>query len=380
MHKKMRNTTMSDFREWDRKFRDQDFYAFNNDNDGLLWLKVRAVSRSRQMREFLVQNNLTLEAERIREREVELFQRLRNMDDAIDRLDSFLRDLSNEWYNEMGIDVERLKDDLYKVRQYSWGGDRSNSLDKYLVDRYVKVISDYDALVDKGQEIAENSWKYVQTSWYNNWSSYLIESLFKRHKRVVSAVGEIKSVDFFIDGYPIDLKVTFFPNQYLEEKIKERRGMPELTWLKQEAMKVGVTTDNSFSKSQQEYSITEKLSELGHMEILDDLRRVRKEVVLNAMNNNNSIDLMTWLYSHQGERRFGAENRLYIILVDLTDIRQSWKMKRAFALIEPCVKDYLDHFNEESLKRIEFSFNERKYRALSDVIFVIKDYAPENVD
>ena len=110
---------MIDFGEWDRKFRDQDFYAFNNDNDGLLWLKVRAVSRSRQMREFLVQNNLTLEAERIREREVELFQRLKDMDDAIDRLDIFLRDLSNEWYNGMGVDVERLKDDLYKVRQYS---------------------------------------------------------------------------------------------------------------------------------------------------------------------------------------------------------------------------------------------------------------------
>lgn len=94
-------------------------------------------------------------------------------------------------------------------------------------------------------EIAEDAWNYIQTSWYNNWTSYLIESLFKKHERVISAVGEIKSIDFFIDNIPIDLKVTFFPNQYMDEKIKAKLGKKELTWLKQKAKELGITADNT---------------------------------------------------------------------------------------------------------------------------------------
>ena len=81
---------------------------------------------------------------------------------------------------------------------------------------------------------------------------------------------------------------------------------------------------------------------------------------------------MTWLYAHQGEMRFGAENRLFVILADSTDMNQSWKMKRAFSLIEPKVKKYLDTFTNESLKTIDFSFKKQNYTSLADVIFVVK--------
>ena len=62
----------------------------------------------------------------------------------------------------------------------------------------------------------------MRTSWYNNWTSYLIESIFKHHTKVISAVGEIKSVDFFINDIPVDLKVTYFPNQYMNDKLKAK--------------------------------------------------------------------------------------------------------------------------------------------------------------
>lgn len=73
---------------------------------------------------------------------------------------------------------------------------------------------------NKQAEIGANAWNYVQNSWYNNWTSFIIESLFKRHRKVISAVGEIKSVDFFIEDYPLDLKVTYFPSQFMEQKLK----------------------------------------------------------------------------------------------------------------------------------------------------------------
>ena len=81
---------------------------------------------------------------------------------------------------------------------------------------------------------------------------------------------------------------------------------------------------------------------------------------------------MTWLYANQGEMRFGAENRLFVILVDTENINQSWKMKRAFAIIEPKINDYLDHFNNKSLKEIDFTFKKNNYKALADSIFIVK--------
>ena len=362
---------MSNFEKWDREFRTQNLYAFNHDANGLLWLKVRAVCRGKQIRQFLDGNRISLKAAKLAEQNKELFEKLEAMPDAMRRLDGFLRERSHEWYEAMGIDEVRLKEDLYKVRHYAWGGDQNNSLDKHLVGRYVKVICSYDDLMGKRSEIAENAWNYVQTSWYNNWTSYLIESLFKRHERVVSAVGEIKSVDFFIDDNPVDLKVTFFPNQYMDEKLKEKLGKKEVSWLRQKAKAVTVTVDASFSESQQMYALHAKLAEIGRADILDELKAKRKEVVMEA--RENPLSLIAWLYAHQGEMRFGAENRLFVILVDATDMGQSWAMKRAFSLIEPEVKAYLDNFNVRSLREINFTFKKNSYKSLADVIFIIKE-------
>ena len=83
---------------------------------------------------------------------------------------------------------------------------------------------------------------------------------------------------------------------------------------------------------------------------------------------------MTWLYANQGEMRFGAENRLFIVLAETTDLNQSWKwkMKRAFSLIEPKVKTYLDAFSSQSLKKIDFTYKRQNYTSLADIIFVVK--------
>lgn len=361
---------MGNFEKWDKEFRAQNLFAFNNDANGLLWLKVRAVSRGKQIKQFLNNNGLTLTSTKIAEQNVELFKMLEKRGDAKAMLDKFLLSRNHEWYEEMGVDEAKLKEDLYKVQYYAWGGDQNNSLDKHLVSRFVKVISDYDTLVNKRTEIANNAWNYVQASWYNNWTSYLIESLFKRHSKVISAVGEIKSVDFFINDYPVDLKVTFFPNQYMDEHLKVKLGKNVLAWLKAQGKSFGITADTNDSESQQIYTLTEKLKEQGHDDVNQTLNDTRQQIIQEAQ--RNPVELMKWLYEHQGEMRFGAENRLFVILADSTDITQSWKMKRAFSLIEPKVKSYLDSFTNKSLKRINFSFKKQNYSSLADVIFVVR--------
>lgn len=356
------------FEKWDKEFRNQSLFAFNNNRNALLWLKVRAISKRIPMSKFLEQNNIQLNATKITDQNKELFSMLENdIDNALNLLDAYLRDINNEWYREMGVDEEILKSDLYNIDTYEWGGDQNNSLDKYLVSRFVKVISKYNDLQNKQTEIQANAWNYVRTSWYNNWTSYLIESIFKHHSKVISAVGEIKSVDFFINDIPVDLKVTFFPNQYMNDKLKAKlNGKSELTWLKQKARENGI----ELSRSESVAIISEKISAAGHDDILLELRYKRKDVITDAQNNKN--ELMTWLYANQGEMRFGAENRLFLVLVDSSDMSQSWKMKRAFEQIEPAINSYLNTFTNDSLKKIDFSFKGKEYSSLADVIFVVK--------
>lgn len=358
----------NNFDKWNREFRNQNLFAFNNDINALLWLKVRAISKKLPMEKFLKQNNIQLNSTKITEQNKELFEKLEvNIEQSLNMLDNYLHDINNEWYREMGVDEDALKSDLYQIDTYEWGGDQNNSLDKHLVSRFVKVISKYNDLQSKQTEIQANAWNYVRTSWYNNWTSYLIESIFKHHRKVISAVGEIKSVDFFIDDIPVDLKVTFFPTQYMNDKLKAKlNGKSELSWLKQKAKENGI----ELSRAESQLVITEKIGASGHDEILQELRDKRKEVIADAQNNKN--DLMTWLYANQGEMRFGAENRLFVVLVDSSDMSQSWKMKRAFEQIEPAVNSYLDNFTNESLSRIDFAFKGNNYSSLADVVFVVK--------
>ncbi len=358
----------NNFDKWNREYRNQNLFAFNNDINALLWLKVRAISKKLPVDKFLKQNKIHLNSTKITEQNKELFEKLEvDVEKSLNMLDNYLCNINNEWYQEMGVDEGALKSDLYKIDTYEWGGDQNNSLDKHLVSRFVKVISRYSELQSKRIEIQANAWNYVRTSWYNNWTSYLIESIFKHHQKVISAVGEIKSVDFFIDDVPVDLKVTFFPNQYMSDKLKDKlNGKSESSWLKQKAKENGMELSHAESLS----VISEKVSTSGHDEILQELRDKRKEVIADAQNNKN--DLMTWLYANQGEMRFGAENRLFVVLVDSSDISQSWKMKRAFEQIEPVINSYLDNFTNASLSRIDFAFKGNKYSSLADVIFVVK--------
>lgn len=361
---------MTNYEKWDHEFRTNNLFAFNNNDKALLYLKVRAICRKTLITQFLKENNLTLKSTKVKEQFPELYALFEDKPELIPQLDCFLRNRNNEWYKEMGVDEDKVRTALHKINAYEWGGDHNNSLDQYLVRRYVKVISDYDTLQKKATEIQANAWNFVQTSWYNNWTSYLIESIFKKHERVLSAIGEIKSVDFFIDKYPIDLKVTYFPNEFMEKKLKDKIGNKELAWLKKEAKKVNISPDKGLSDAEQLTFLKEELENHGHSNIIDALTKHKQKIIDEACKHPE--ELMKWLYENQSARLFGAENRLFLVLVDTKDMKQSWKMKRAFTLIKPTVKRYLDSFNDDSLKEITFKFNQKKYTSLSDIIFIIK--------
>ena len=137
---------MTNFEKWDKEFRAQNLYAFNNNENALLYLKVRAVCRGKQIKQFIERNNIELKSTKLNDQFAELFSVMEKTSNSMNMLDAYLRDRNNEWYHTMGVDEEKLKSGLRQINNYEWGGDQENSLDQYLVRRFIKVISDFDEL------------------------------------------------------------------------------------------------------------------------------------------------------------------------------------------------------------------------------------------
>ena len=54
----------------------------------------------------------------------------------------------------------------------------------------------------------------------------------------------------------------------------------------------------------------------------------------------------------------------------MEDMSQSWKMKREFDIIEPKLKTFLDNFDDNSLKQVDYQFKGNSYHSLSGIIFI----------
>jgi hypothetical protein len=276
------------------------------------------------------------------------------------------------------LDTKKLVSELYKLKTFDWGGDYQNSLDKYLVSRYVKVIQSYDTLISKfDTEISTAVQGYVLNSWYNHWSSILIEHIFKSHEAVLPTVGQIKHLDFFIGNVPFDLKVTYLPAEYIKAKRNEFGFPVEITYLKAKAKELEIDFDKNAKQTDIYYEIIEKMKDRGTEECKNVLETLKNEKVqiLNEAQENPHM-LAKWLYENQGEMRFGSENRLFLVLVDTEDFTGSWKLKRNIDLLKPVIKDYLDNFAKKKISDLKIAFKYKgkpqTFTALTDVIFVVK--------
>jgi len=82
--------------------------------------------------------------------------------------------------------------------------------------------------------------------------------------------------------------------------------------------------------------------------------------------------LAVWLYENQGAQRFGADNRLFVVLLDKKDIERSWELKRDFDLVFQKIDDF---FNKETVSKkdeIVFKFGRKTYTAITKVLIITK--------
>lgn len=368
---------MKDFNYWKKLHESEKLEEFSEDSLGLLWLKVKSITRRELISEFVGANGIALKATSLNGQFIELYTLLaEGPTKSHEILDEYIREKNEKVLDT--LDIKKLVSELYKLKSFDWGGDYQNSLDKYLVSRYVKVLQSYDTLISKFEtEISTAVQGYVLNSWYNHWSSILIEHIFKSNQAVLPTVGQIKHVDFFIGNVPFDLKVTYLPAEYIKIRRKENGFPVELTYLKAQAKRLEIDFDKKAKQTDIYYEIMEKLKDKGTkecVEVIETLKKEKMQILNQTMDNPKS--LARWLYENQGEMRFGSENRLFLVLVDTNDFTGSWKLKRNMDILKPIVENYLNNFSKKKVLDLKIDFKYKgkpqTFTAITDVIFVIK--------
>ncbi len=304
-----------DYAACDRLYQTQ-FSSMSLTPDGLRYLKVRSLidreplAASRSLRRWLNVQGRRFNRQMIEQLRVQVFN---DADIASADLDAQLRTAYQEIEAARGWKVRTLERSLRQVSRtgdehwQAWNSVYRDDVRAHIQHRFVRTpdIQDYSELLRRIDRDLDPVVKgYTVISWYNQWTSALIERIVFSHRRVVPAARRIDKVDFFFLDVPVDLKVTFLPQGYL-------------THLRRQAQ------------------IRDAATAIAHLK-------------------RRPLDLAQWLYENQGEARFSDSHRLFIVLVNERDLEQSWKLKSDLSRIKKVVNAYLN--DAQQLRSLTWSF------------------------
>ncbi len=458
------------FNELNKYFQENEFEKLENDEHGERFLKLRTISRSAELKEFcnLHQINHANAGK-------DLFRYVfKKQTVTIVQVNEFIKSKYQAERVERRNNEAYLIDQLCRLQYFDWGGSFGNSLEKNIVDNYVKKIKSYQDIYDEIEGSLFKSLKgYTLNSWYNHWTSIIIEDIFKDHDKVLPTVGLVKKIDFFINDTPFDLKVTYFPQELMNEKLRvlgyerekqyllekcseleiqvdentetnflkyrlteyqqnitdfikeysadiealkqkcidlsitfnheqEERHLKkqllaelrcfrddikayvasnkytsELTRIKNKCEELNIIVPEDMSDKALEQHLYNKLSEENSNsanEFISEFKELRRQIINEAEQNPN--ELKKWLYENQGEARFDASNRFFLILTDENDIYNSWTLKRSINFLKEKINSHLNEIsnNSEDLK-MEFYWQKdnQTYKCKSDILFIKRE-------
>lgn len=205
--------------------------------------------------------------------------------------------------------IEIVKE-LNKVDEHIWGMVQGD-VDSHIQSNYVRKFYRYNDVVNAIRAgLYKSIESYALSSWFNHWSTVFLEDLINENKNVMPIIKKVKGVDIIWNEQPVDIKVTNLPKEWFKD---------------------------------------------GH-----DIDY--------AINNPKMV--CKYMYELQGAQRFGDDNRLFIIIYDKNNPRDSWKIKRDYDLIKSKIDGF---FNQKvELDAVNFKYGNNQYLAHSKVMFILK--------
>ena len=339
--------------------------------EGLRFLKLRSMSRPKYLRLLMMKANLAIPDDN---KTVLLEICYHSHKITLELIDKVIKEIYQEDRNSRKEKEDELINELYKVQTLDWGGLYQNNLEQTIINNYVKKIRSYDLLQSKiDNELADSLRGYVTSSWYNHWTSIIIEDIFNDHNFIMPAVGKVKNIDFFYKNIPLDLKVTNLPEGYISEKRNEMGYESEIKILKKCAQANKISYPKNLRPARLLEFLWSKLNDIpvtSIQETLSSIKTVRNNIIDNALSDTR--DLIRWLYENQGTRRFDASYRLYLVIINKSDYFNSWKLKRAKALLSNAINSFLDS-NRGILYNIQFLWEGNVYQTKAGAIIVLQE-------
>lgn len=354
-------------------YQNNDFETILNHQYGNYFLKLRSLSRAAILRRLAIQSEIDIANIQGRQ----LFEHLfcQNIPENI--INNFIEDIYNQERAERIGNEEDLYTQLFRVTEFDWGGFYQNAVEQTIVNNYVKKIRNYTQLLNSIEhDLTPRLRKYILCSWYNNWTSILIEDMFKDHHDILPAVGLVKKVDFFWNNFPFDLKVTYFPDGFMKIKRHQRGLRPELTELKAFARQNNIVYDQTATDDEIFQELLTRITESPNdasIEFIGTFHRLRREIIDETIANPR--DLIVWFYENQGTRRFDAANRFFIVLIDRNNLEESWKLKRNREILSTNINDFLNANNDIDFAqfRLDFHWEGANYQSYATCLFIVRE-------
>ena len=357
-----------DFDEAKQAYDNDEISQLAGNKCGLRFLKLKSLSRKEILLAIFAEYGIKHSSKSANDMLIEAYNTKELTDSKIDQ---FIKKLTTERLHEWKVTRSKLIPELEKVNEYNWGGLYRNELERTIVDSYIKKIDNYNKIGRAIRtSIKESTKAYTLTSWYNHWTSILIEYIFWEQKNVTPAIGKVKKMDFFIDNIPFDLKVTYIPEGFIKQKRKIDRVCQELQLLKQEANARNIEYEKGSKERELYQHLWNEISKVGDSGILKELKRARREYVKQV--DNDPSELIQWLYENQGPRRFDSSNRLFVVVADTRNHFESWKLKRDFKLLATKIKAEMNQTHHQPNHKISFTKNGNTYNATARLILVKK--------
>ena len=358
----------ANFSELEALYNAGDFTKILEYRNGQYFLKLRSMSRPKFLKKLAEEQKIDISTVK------PTFPYVFKQNIPINVINEFIRNETDKSLQNIVNEKDKLYTELFQLDVLDWGGLYQNGLERTILNNYVQKIKNYDVLNEKIASELHNSMSgYVKSSWYNHWSTVLIENMFIEHKRILSAIGKVKNLDFFWDDVPLDLKVTYFPKELLNFKRKEKGLDDELTSLKKFAKKNKIHYNNKGNNREIFKELYKKISESSNTnqnKFIVDMKQTNLDIIMES--KQDPVPLARWLYEKQSERRFDSAYRFYLILVDSINPEDSWKLKRNRDIVPEKIKSFLSKNWKEEIKDIKFIWKEKEYDTKCFVLFIVK--------
>ena len=142
-----------DFATAKELFQNDDIPALSADADGLRFLKLRSLSRKEVLQELYTECDVVP----VSDRADDMFGQAFESDISIAAIEGVIRAVYARERETRRTGEAELVSELYRMESFDWGGLHQNSLEKTIVDNYVKRIKSYDKLEYKIENELHNS-------------------------------------------------------------------------------------------------------------------------------------------------------------------------------------------------------------------------------